>query len=162
VGVGDLVVLDFGGVHGGYCVDLTRTVAVGTVPAECRRLYEAVLEAQQAAIAAAGREQVETGEVDEAARGTLRRHGLDRVFGHGTGHGLGLDIHEAPRLGQRSEESPGRDLLEPGMVFTIEPGAYVEGLGGVRIEDDLVRTETGCDVLTDVPRAWRTVPATSS
>jgi Xaa-Pro aminopeptidase len=156
---GDLVVLDFGGVHGGYCVDLTRTVAVGSVSAECRRIYDAVLEAQEAAIAAARREQVETGEVDRAARETLRRHGLDQVFGHGTGHGLGLDVHEAPRLGQRTEDSPGRDLLQPGMVFTIEPGAYVEGLGGVRIEDDLLRTETGCDLLTDVPRQWRTIPA---
>lgn len=156
---GDLVVLDFGGVREGYCVDLTRTVAVGTAPAECRRIYEAVREAQAAAIAAAGRPRVQTGEVDAAARETLRRHGLDRHFGHGTGHGLGLDVHEAPRLGQRTDDSPGTDLLDAGMVFTIEPGAYVEGLGGVRIEDDLLRTDGGCDVLTDVSRAWREIPA---
>ncbi|HEY8548980.1 MAG TPA: Xaa-Pro peptidase family protein [Vicinamibacterales bacterium] len=156
---GELVVLDFGGVRNGYCVDLTRTVALGDVPQECRRIYEAVREAQAAAIAAAGRAEVTTGEVDAAARETLARYGLDQYFGHGTGHGLGLDVHEAPRLTRRSQETPGTDPLEAGMVFTIEPGAYVEGIGGVRIEDDLLRTEGGCEVLTDVPREWRVVPA---
>ena len=156
---GDLVVVDFGGMLRGYAVDLTRTVGLGTVPDEARRIYEAVLEAQQAAIDAAGRPEVTTGEVDAAARDTLARHGLDGVFGHGTGHGLGLDVHEAPRLSRRSAEAPGTDRLEAGMVFTIEPGAYVEGTGGVRIEDDVVRLDGGCALLTDVPRAWRVIPA---
>jgi Xaa-Pro aminopeptidase len=156
---GDLVVVDFGGMLRGYAVDLTRTVGLGTVSDESRRIYQAVLEAQQAAIDAAGRPEVTTGEVDAAARDTLARHGLDGVFGHGTGHGLGLDVHEAPRLSRRSAEVPGTDRLEAGMVFTIEPGAYVEGTGGVRIEDDVVRLESGCALLTDVPRAWRVIPA---
>jgi Xaa-Pro aminopeptidase len=156
---GDLVVVDFGGTLRGYAVDLTRTVGLGAMSGEAHRMYDAVLEAQQAAIDAAGRADVTTGEVDAAARDALARHGLDGVFGHGTGHGLGLDVHEAPRLSRRSAEVPGTDRLEAGMVFTIEPGAYVEGTGGVRIEDDVVRLEAGCDLLTDVPRAWRVIPA---
>lgn len=158
-GPGDLVVVDFGGMLRGYAVDMTRTVGIGAVDDEKRRIYEAVREAQQAAIDAAGRADVTTGEVDAAARETLARHGLDGVFGHGTGHGLGLDVHEAPRLSRRSAEVPGTDRLEAGMVFTIEPGAYVEGTGGVRIEDDLVRLDGRSALLTDVPRAWRVIPA---
>jgi Xaa-Pro aminopeptidase len=156
---GDLVVVDFGGMLRGYAVDLTRTVGIGSVGDESRRIYEAVREAQEAAIAAAGRSEVTTGEVDAAARDTLAKHGLDGVFGHGTGHGLGLDVHEAPRLSRRSADAPGTDRLETGMVFTIEPGAYVEGTGGVRIEDDVVRIAGGAALLTDVPRAWRVIPA---
>jgi Xaa-Pro aminopeptidase len=154
---GDLVVLDFGGVHEGYCVDLTRTVGIGRVSDERRRLYEAVAAAHRAAVTAAGLARVETGEVDAAARDTLREYGLHEQFGHGTGHGLGLDVHELPRLSRRTPENPGTDVLEAGMVFTIEPGAYVEGLGGVRIEDDLLRTADGAEMLTDVPRGWRVV-----
>jgi Xaa-Pro aminopeptidase len=152
---GDLVVLDFGGVHEGYCVDLTRTVAIGRVNPDCRRLYQAVHEAHAAAIDLARRPGALTGEVDAAARDVLRQHALDQHFGHGTGHGLGLDVHEEPRLSRRSAETPGDDPIEPGMVFTIEPGVYVEGLGGVRIEDDVLATADGCEVLTDVPREWR-------
>ena len=123
-----------------------------------RRIYEAVREAHAAAIAAAGRPgRRRPGEVDGAARDALQRHGLDEYFGHGTGHGLGLDVHELPRLSRRTADNPGTDRLEPGMVFTIEPGAYVEGVGGVRIEDDLLRTADGAEVLTDVPREWATV-----
>jgi Xaa-Pro aminopeptidase len=158
VQAGDLVVLDFGGVQDGYCVDLTRTVGMGQVGEAERRIYDAVLAAHGAAVAAAGRPRVETGEVDAAARDTLRGFDLDRHFGHGTGHGLGLDVHELPRLSRRTAEHPGHDALEPGMVFTIEPGAYVEGVGGVRIEDDLLRTVDGAEVLTDTPRDWMTIP----
>jgi Xaa-Pro aminopeptidase len=154
---GELVVVDFGGVLHGYCVDLTRTVALGAVSAEARRLYDAVREAQDAAIAAAGRADVTTGDVDAAARDTLARHGLAEWFGHGTGHGLGLDVHELPRLSRRSADAPGHERLEAGMVFTIEPGVYKEGTGGVRIEDDLLRTADGCELLTDVPRDWREI-----
>jgi Xaa-Pro aminopeptidase len=159
---GDLVVLDFGGVQDGYCVDLTRTVGIGRVSDAARRVYEAVQAAHAAAVVAAGRPHVEAGAVDAAARDTLRSfelegQTLDAWFGHGTGHGLGLDVHELPRLSRRTAENPGTDLLEPGMVFTIEPGAYVEGVGGVRIEDDLLRTADGAEMLTDVPLEWKTI-----
>jgi Xaa-Pro aminopeptidase len=147
---GDLVVLDFGGVLDGYCCDLTRTVSIGIPSAESRRVYGAVLDAQQAAIAAV-RPGVNASAVDAAARNVLQERGLGEAFGHGTGHGLGLDVHEDPRIGRRRPELP--DVpLEPGMVFTIEPGAYLPGWGGVRIEDDVVVTENGCEVLTSVTR----------
>jgi Xaa-Pro aminopeptidase len=153
--VGDLVVLDFGGVYGGYCVDLTRTVAIGQPDAEMARVYQAVLEAQQAAIAAV-KPGVRAGDIDAAARTTLGRHHLAEAFGHSTGHGLGVEIHETPRIGPRRDASnvepaPPDDTIEPGMVFTIEPGAYLPGWGGVRIEDDVLVTSTGVDVLTNVP-----------
>jgi Xaa-Pro aminopeptidase len=168
---GDLVVLDFGGVQDGYCVDLTRTVGIGRVPDAARRIYEAVQAAHAAAVEAAGGVDAQAGDVDAAARNTLRAFvleerradgdetigPLDGYFGHGTGHGLGLDVHELPRLSRRTAENPGTELLEPGMVFTIEPGAYVEGIGGVRIEDDLLRTAAGVEMLTDVPREWKTI-----
>jgi Xaa-Pro aminopeptidase len=148
---GDGVVLDFGGVYDGYCVDLTRTVQLGEVSADFRRLFAAVAEAQQAAIAAV-RPGVAASAVDSAARGVLDRYGLEEAFGHGTGHGLGLEVHEEPRVGR-----PVAGMLDvplaPGMVFTIEPGAYVDGVGGVRIEDDVLVTDEGCEVLT-AAGAW--------
>lgn len=152
---GDLVVLDFGGVYGGYCVDLTRTVAVGQPDAEMVRVYHAVLEAHGAAIGAV-KPGVRAGEIDAAARTTLARHGLAEAFGHSTGHGLGVEIHETPRIGPRREaagDAPAApdEAIEPGMVFTIEPGAYLPGWGGVRIEDDVLVTSDGVDVLTNVP-----------
>lgn len=147
---GDLVVLDFGGVHDGYCVDLTRTVAIGRVDAAAARWYAAVLEANQAAIAAVG-PGVRAGAIDRAARQVLEAHGLGEAFGHGTGHGLGLEVHEAPRISRPGASVPD-DEVTVGMVFTIEPGVYLEGRGGVRIEDDIVVTPSGCDVLTDVDR----------
>jgi Xaa-Pro aminopeptidase len=116
-------------------------------------VYGAVLEAQEAAIAAV-RPGIEASAVDGAARRVLERHGLGEVFGHGTGHGLGLDIHEEPRLGKPRPEAAATRLL-PGMVFTIEPGAYLPGWGGVRIEDDGLVTETGIEVLTSVPKELR-------
>jgi Xaa-Pro aminopeptidase len=147
---GDLVVLDFGGVLDGYCCDLTRTVSVGPPSLESARLHAAVREAQQAAIAAV-RPGVEATEVDRAARSVLVAHGLGEAFGHGTGHGLGLDVHEEPRI-TRPLPDVAPVHLEPGMVFTIEPGAYIPGWGGVRIEDDVLVTADGCEVLTTVPR----------
>ena len=143
---GDGVVLDFGGVYDGYCVDLTRTVQLGDAGHEFRRLFAAVAEAQQAAISAI-RPGVLASSVDHAARAALSRYGLEDAFGHGTGHGLGLEVHEDPRV---SRVTPGQPdvALAPGMVFTVEPGAYVESVGGVRIEDDVLVTADGCEVLT--------------
>lgn len=143
---GDPTVLDFGGVYDGYCVDLTRTVQLGARSESLARLYAAVAEAQLAAIAAV-RPGVAASAIDAAARSVLARHGLAEAFGHGTGHGLGLEVHEEPRIARQSPRIPDQ-IVEPGMVFTIEPGAYVPGVGGVRIEDDVLVTETGCDVLT--------------
>ena len=148
--LGDLLVLDFGGVLDGYCCDLTRTVSIGPPTPEARRVYGAVLEAQLAAIAAV-RPGIAASDVDAAARKVLISHGLGEAFGHGTGHGLGLDVHEEPRI-TRPRPDAAAVTLAPGMVFTIEPGAYLAGWGGVRIEDDVLVTETGCEVLTSVPK----------
>jgi Xaa-Pro aminopeptidase len=118
-------------------------------------VYGAVLEAQQASIDAVS-SGIEVSAVDRAARQTLEHHGLGEAFGHGTGHGLGLDIHEDPRISRpRPDTVP--VALSPGMVFTIEPGAYLAGWGGVRIEDDVLVTDAGVEVLTRVPRELRAV-----
>ena len=140
--------LDFGVVLEGYCSDMTRTVHFGRATAEERAVYDAVLEAQMCAVArvAAG---VCAGDVDEAARGVLRRAKLDDFFAHSTGHGVGLEIHEGPRVGAKQKE-----VLRPGMIITIEPGAYLPGRFGVRIEDTVLVTATGCEVLTPSPKAW--------
>ena len=147
---GDLVVLDFGGVLDGYCCDLTRTVSIGSPSLQARQIYDAVRDAQQAAIAAV-KPGVDAAAVDAAARNVLEDRGLGAAFGHGTGHGLGLDVHEEPRIARPRPDSPSVPL-EPGMVFTIEPGAYLPGWGGVRIEDDVLVTDTGYEVLTSGPR----------
>lgn len=156
---GDLVVLDFGGVYGGYCVDLTRTVELGPGAPEAVRVHAAVADAQEAAIAALA-PGVAWAEVDAAARDVLARHGLADAFVHGTGHGLGLEVHEAPRLGPRRPEDDRPPMAgavalpavaAAGMVVTIEPGVYLPGWGGVRIEDDLLVTATGAERLTGVP-----------
>jgi Xaa-Pro aminopeptidase len=150
LGAGDLLVLDFGGVLDGYCCDLTRTVSIGAPSREARRVHDAVRDAHAAAVAAV-RPGIEASTVDAAARDVLRERGLGEAFGHGTGHGLGLDVHEEPRVGRPRPDVP--DVaLAPGMVFTIEPGAYLPGFGGVRIEDDVLVTATGCEMLTRIPR----------
>ena len=146
---GDLVVLDFGGVLGGYCVDLPRRAVIGQVAREAQALYAAVHAAQAAALAAV-RAGIAASEVDRAARQELESRGLGSAFLHSTGHGLGLEVHEAPRIARA--DGSGGDSLEVGMVCTIEPGAYLEGLGGVRLEDDVLVTTGGCEVLTDAPR----------
>jgi Xaa-Pro aminopeptidase len=145
---GDLVVLDFGGVYDSYCVDLTRTISIGQADSRARDVYSAVLAAHDVAI-----EAVRPGQsrfaIDAAARTELASRGLGDAFGHGTGHGLGIEVHEDPRISRRRS---GIDLqddpVEAGMVFTIEPGAYLPGWGGVRIEDDVVVTHRGVEVLT--------------
>jgi Xaa-Pro aminopeptidase len=147
---GDLVVLDFGGVYDSYCVDLTRTVSVGKADTRVRDVYEAVREARTRAVAAVapGRSRFD---IDAAARDTLAAHGLGEAFGHGTGHGLGIEVHEDPRITRRRADVDTQDeAVAAGMVFTIEPGAYLPGWGGVRIEDDVLVTEAGVEVLTDV------------
>jgi Xaa-Pro aminopeptidase len=146
LGTGDLVVVDMGAFQNGYASDMTRMLSVGAPAATVKRMYRAVLEAQLAAIDAV-RPGVTTVSVDAAARRVLAGHGLDHVFIHSTGHGLGLEIHEPPRLGKRD-----RHRLRPGMAITIEPGAYIEGFGGVRIEDTVVVTGTGCEILTPTPK----------
>jgi Xaa-Pro aminopeptidase len=146
---GDSVVLDFGGVYDGYCVDLTRTVQLEPVSEAVSGLFDAVRAAQAAAIAAV-RPGVTASSVDAAARDVLSARELGEFFVHGTGHGLGLDVHEEPRI-RKPGPSFRDDVLVPGMVFTIEPGVYVPQVGGVRIEDDVLVVHEGCEVLTDVP-----------
>lgn len=146
-----LVVVDMGAVENGYTSDMTRTLFAGRPGRKARQLYEAVLEAQLAALGAV-RAGVPAAAVDRAARRVLARHKLARAFVHSTGHGLGLEIHEAPRLG-RSERLP----LAENMVVTVEPGAYLEGFGGVRIEDTVVVTANGCEVLTPTDKALREI-----
>jgi Xaa-Pro aminopeptidase len=145
----DLVVLDFGGVYDAYCVDLTRTVSVGSASARARDVHAAVLRAHDRAIAAVkpGRSRFA---IDAAARTSLGEAGMAEAFGHGTGHGLGLEIHEDPRIARHRGEDETDEAVAVGMVFTIEPGAYFPGWGGVRIEDDVVVTGTGVQLLTDV------------
>jgi len=138
------VVVDSGVILRGYCSDMTRTVHMGGVGRKERKWYEAVLEAQLAGIAAV-KPGKKAAEVDKAARQVLRRAGLDRYFTHSTGHGVGLEIHEPPRLGKGQPEE-----LQAGMVITIEPGIYVPGRGGIRIEDMVLVTANGCEVLTSV------------
>jgi Xaa-Pro aminopeptidase len=135
------VVCDFGVILSGYCSDRTRTVHVGRPTGEARGVYEAVREAQAGALQAI-RAGVSVDEVDQAARNVLRSKGLARHFSHSTGHGVGLEIHEPPRVAAGQSE-----ILRSGMVITVEPGVYIAGSGGVRIEDMVVVTERGCEVL---------------
>lgn len=143
---GDFVTLDFGACVDGYRADMTRTVAVGRVDGEKRAVYEAVLEANRAGVDAV-RGGVLAKEVHEVARAVLERAGLADRFTHGLGHGVGLDIHELPTLNAES-----RDQLRTGAVVTVEPGVYLEGAFGVRIEDSVVVEEAGCRVLTRSPK----------
>lgn len=141
------VTMDFGIIHKGYCSDMTRTVFLGKPKPEERKAYEAVLEAQENAVDAVA-PGARCAEVDEAARSVLRREGLAEFFTHSTGHGVGLEIHEPPRVGAGQTTR-----LEPGMVITIEPGIYLAGKFGIRIEDMVVVTRSGGQVLTPAPKA---------
>jgi Xaa-Pro aminopeptidase len=145
------VVLDFGVILSGYCSDRTRTVHMGRPTVEARRMYEAVRDAQSAAIETV-RAGVSVSEVDNAARKVLKAQGLARHFTHSTGHGVGLEIHEPPRIAAGQSE-----ILRPGMVITVEPGAYIAGSGGVRIEDMVVVTERGCEVLAPASKELITI-----
>jgi Xaa-Pro aminopeptidase len=145
------VVCDFGVILSGYCSDQTRTVWVGPVSKDAREAYEAVREAQQAAIDAV-QPGIPVGEVDAAARKVLRKAGLGRYFTHSTGHGVGLQIHESPRVASGQPE-----ILQTGMVITIEPGVYFPGKWGVRIEDMVAVTAGGCEVMTPTSKDFLAV-----
>jgi len=143
---GEFVTLDFGAYYKGYCSDITRTVAVGEVSEELRNIYEIVLEAQLRGMA--GIKPGMTGrEADALTRDYITEKGYGDYFGHSTGHGIGLEVHEGPGLSIRTDT-----VLEPGMVVTVEPGIYIPGLGGVRIEDDTVVTKDGNESLTHSPK----------
>jgi Xaa-Pro aminopeptidase len=142
----ELVVLDLGAILAHYCSDITRTVVVGRASKRIRRWHEAVQEARTAAVGAV-RAGATCGEVDAAAREVLGAYRLDCYFVHSTGHGLGLEVHEDPRVAKGQKQ-----VLEPGNVITIEPGVYVPGVGGIRIEDDVAVHAGGTEVLTRTPR----------
>lgn len=146
-----IVLIDMGAFHRGYASDMTRMVHVGAAPAQYRKNYAAVLEAQLAATDAI-RPGATALSVDRAARKVLQAHGLDKQFIHSTGHGLGLEIHEPPRLGRKDKTK-----LEAGMVITVEPGIYIEGWGGIRIEDTVLVTRTGHEVLTPGSKRLRVI-----
>jgi Xaa-Pro aminopeptidase len=143
--------VDMGAFVDWYASDMTRMLFLGRPDAKVRRVYKAVLEAQLAAIDAV-RAGIAAGRVDRAARATLKAHGLDRAFVHATGHGLGLEIHEPPRIGDRE-----KTRLRAGMTITIEPGVYLEGWGGIRIEDTVLVTANGCEILTETSKALRAI-----
>jgi Xaa-Pro aminopeptidase len=142
VGPNELLLIDMGSIVAGYASDMTRTYAVGGAGTKIRRIYKAVLDSQLTALSLL-KPGIACGKVDRAVRNVLRVYGLDKLFMHSTGHGLGLEIHERPRIGRKEAVK-----LEAGMIITIEPGVYDEGSGGVRIEDTVLVTEKGCEVLT--------------
>ncbi|HXH07531.1 MAG TPA: Xaa-Pro peptidase family protein [Vicinamibacterales bacterium] len=147
---GDPIVLDFGGVYRGYCVDLTRTVFLGRPPEAFERLYAAVRAARSAALAVT-RPGARASLVDQAVRQELTRHGFGGAVAHAAGHGLGLEVHEYPRLGRARSEADD-PVLAAGMVLAIEPAAYLPALGGARLEDDVLVTDAGYELLTPAPR----------
>jgi Xaa-Pro aminopeptidase len=148
IGAGDFVLVDWGADAGPYKSDLTRVLVTGKIPPKLERIYRVVLSAQDAAIA-----QIRPGlachEIDQVARAVITKAGFGANFGHGLGHGIGLEIHEAPRLAAADHLK-----LEAGMVVTVEPGIYLPAWGGVRIEDDVLVTKGGCQVLTTLPKSW--------
>jgi Xaa-Pro aminopeptidase len=146
-----ILLVDMGAFRDGYASDMTRMFHIGPASRKYKRAYYAVLEAQLAAIDAV-KPSVTTNSVDRAARGVLKRHGLEREFVHSTGHGLGLEIHELPRIGRKDKAK-----LEAGMAITIEPGVYIEGWGGIRIEDTVLVTPGGCEILTPTTKELREI-----
>lgn len=144
---GDLIIMDGGAWHDGYASDITRTIALGEPSPEARRIYELVLAANTAGRAAAARPSATGESIDQAARAAIEDGGYGPQFVHRTGHGLGLEVHEPPYIVAGS-----RDALAPGTTFTVEPGIYLAGVGGVRIEDDVIITESGAESLTTFER----------
>jgi Xaa-Pro dipeptidase len=148
---GDLLVIDWGAAYGGYISDLTRTFAVGEVDAEYAKIHKIVQEANAAGRAAA-KPGVPCANVDKAARDVIEQAGYGKYFTHRTGHGIGMEGHEDPYM-----RGDNMQLLEPGMAFTVEPGIYLTDRNGVRIEDNMVITQTGAESLSDMPREMRVV-----
>jgi Xaa-Pro aminopeptidase len=142
----EFLLIDWGACEGLYHSDLTRTLVAGRIPPKFARVYKTVLDAQRKAIEAI-RPGVISQDVDDAARSVIAKAGYGRRFTHGLGHGLGLQVHEGPRLAAKNQT-----VLKPGMVVTVEPGIYIPGWGGVRIEDDVLVTRSGHEVLTHVPK----------
>lgn len=143
------LLIDWGALYKGYCSDLTRTLMIGRVVPKMKEIYNLVLKAQQAAIKFL-RPGVTTRQADAIARDIITRGGYGDEFGHGLGHGIGREIHELPTL----RRTGGEEELRPGMVVTVEPGIYIPGLGGVRIEDDVLITHSGCEVLSSLDRSF--------
>jgi Xaa-Pro aminopeptidase len=144
-----VVLMDWGAVYDGYCSDLTRTFIIGQVSSRVKQAYRAVLDAQLAAIKFL-RPGVTTNQADQVARDLINRAGFKENYGHGLGHGLGREIHELPSLRQHGDE----EELRPGMIVTVEPGIYLPGEGGVRIEDDVLITHSGCEVLSSLEKSF--------
>ncbi|MGC8640652.1 MAG: M24 family metallopeptidase [Isosphaeraceae bacterium] len=151
IGDDDFVLFDWGATGRPYKSDLTRVVVTGKVTPEFEKVYRTVLEAQERAIASV-RPGVKAVDVDAEARSVIEEAGFGRFFDHGLGHGLGMEIHEAPRLRKESQT-----LLQPGMIVTVEPGIYLPDWGGIRIEDDVLVTSEGCEILTHLPRTLDSV-----
>jgi Xaa-Pro aminopeptidase len=152
IAAGELVVIDTGARVDGYCSDITRTFAAGEPAPELRRVYDVVLAAQLAGVAAVRAGAHGRDDVDAAARAVIDGAGYGERFGHGTGHGVGLEVHEAPGLGRTRG-----DVLAAGMVCTVEPGIYLDGLAGVRIEDTVLVTASGCERLTTYPKELQVI-----
>ena len=148
IGADDFVLVDWGANGGLYMSDLTRVLVTGRISPKLERIYRVVLSAQEQAIAAI-RPGLTGHDVDQVARKWIAKAGFGRNFGHGLGHGIGLEVHEGPRLAAKVHRK-----LEPGMVVTVEPGIYLPGWGGVRIEDDVLVTKAGYEVLTTVDKQW--------
>jgi Xaa-Pro aminopeptidase len=146
---GDFITFDFGARYQGYCSDETRTFVVGHLDAKHREVYEVVLQAQLAGLDAV-KPGVMGKDVDAAGRKVIDAAGYGPYFGHGIGHGVGLEVHEGPSASKKSET-----ILKPGMIVTVEPGVYIPGFGGCRIEDLVLVTETGSQVLSHSPKELR-------
>jgi Xaa-Pro aminopeptidase len=143
------LLFDWGAIYDGYCSDITRTLMIGSVSAKMKQIYKIVLEAQQAAIEFI-RPGVTTQQADRVARDVIDDAGFKDFFGHGLGHGIGREIHELPTM----RRTGGDEELRPGMIVTVEPGIYLPGEGGVRIEDDVLVTHSGCEVLTTLDKSF--------
>ena len=141
------LLIDWGAIYKGYCSDLTRTLMIGRVSEKMKKIYKIVLDAQAAAIKFL-RPGVTTMQADRVARDVIEKAGFGKQFGHGLGHGIGREIHELPVM----RKTGGEEELRPGMVVTVEPGIYLPGEGGVRIEDDVLITHSGCEVLTTLDK----------
>jgi Xaa-Pro aminopeptidase len=143
------LLIDWGALHKGYCSDLTRTLLIGRVNPKIKQIYKVVYDAQQAAIKFL-RPGVTTLQADRVARDVIEKAGYGKHFGHGLGHGIGREIHELPTM----RKTGGEEELRPGMIVTVEPGVYLPGEGGVRIEDDVLITHSGCEVLSSLDRSF--------